>query len=103
MWLTSQMIAVQLGFIRRTAGVHNQLEYSGSVTQEIYIVEDCEQSLMFSSKSLGWHAREASRDEAKSLTDLREKVDGKQSIYIVLHWFLRHSCTQYISQSDITN
>ena len=44
MWLTRQMIAVQLGFIRRTDGVHNHLEYSGSVTQEIYIVEDCEQS-----------------------------------------------------------
>ena len=83
--------------------MHNHLEYSGSVTQEIYIVlvEDCYQSLMFSSKSLGWHAREASRDEAKSLRDVREKVDCKQSIYIVFHWFLRHSCTQYISQSDI--
>ena len=87
------MIADQLGFIRGIDGVHNHikltLEYSGSVTQEIYTVEDCEQSLMFSSKSLGWHER--------------EKVDCKQSIYIVLHWFLRHSCTQHISQSDIIN
>ena len=85
------MIADQLGFIRRIVDVHNHikltLEYSGSVTQEIYTVEDCEQSLMFSSKSLGWHAR--------------EKVDCKQSIYIVFHRFLRYSCTQYISQSDI--
>ena len=54
------MTAAQLGFIRRIDDVHNHikltLEYSGSVTQEIYTVEDCEQSLMFSSKSLGWHA-----------------------------------------------